>query len=132
MRPLPFGAPKIQGFVEMLVADGTFTDPKGYNPVGTCSGYIPAVTNLVSRTIGLCARDRSNNFPLPLCFLIETLAHPNTGLPFRYLNGTSRILSSLIDCISTLLPGQEACHFSLHLPQASRPLRMTERERTIG
>ena len=30
--------------------------------------------------------------------------HPNTVLPFRYLNGTSRIpLSSLIDCISILV-----------------------------
>ena len=59
-----------------------------------------------ARTIGLYAQDHSNNFLLPLCFLIETLAHPNTVLPFRYSNGTSRTpVSSLIDCISILVAG---------------------------
>jgi hypothetical protein len=36
-----------------------------------------------AQTIGLCGRGRSNSFLRPLCFLIETSAHPNTVLPFN-------------------------------------------------
>ena len=36
-----------------------------------------------AQTIGLYGRGRSNSFLPPLCFLIETSAHPNTVLPFN-------------------------------------------------